>query len=61
MLFLSCSELNLAQEVLEDTPMLKVLEAASENIFVPLTVGGGIRGYTDSKGREWTALEVAAR
>lgn len=49
------------QEVLEDAPMLQVLEQASENIFVPLTVGGGIRGYTDSTGREWTALEVASR
>ena len=29
--------------VLEDTPMLAVLEQASETIFVPLTVGGGIR------------------
>ena len=41
--------------------MLQVLEQASENIFVPLTVGGGIRGYIDSTGREWTALEVASR
>jgi len=49
------------QEVLEDAPMLQVLEQASENIFVPLTVGGGIRGYVDSTGREWTALEVASR
>jgi glutamine amidotransferase/cyclase len=49
------------QEVLEDAPMLQVLEQASENIFVPLTVGGGIRGYIDSTGREWTALEVASR
>ena len=47
--------------VLEDTPMLAVLEQASETIFVPLTVGGGIRGYTDSTGKSWTAVEVASR
>ena len=47
--------------VLEDTPMLAVLEQASETIFVPLTVGGGIRGYTDSSGNSWSALEVASR
>ena len=47
--------------MLEDTPMLSMLELASENIFVPLTVGGGIRGYTDSAGNTWSALQVAAR
>ena len=35
------------QGVIEDMPMLQVLEEASKNIFVPLTVGGGIRSYTD--------------
>ena len=47
--------------VLEDLPMLQVLEQSSEQVFVPLTVGGGIRGYTDSDGREWSALDVTAR
>jgi glutamine amidotransferase/cyclase len=43
-------------------PMLQVLEEASKSIFVPLTVGGGIRNYTDQKsGQTWSALEVAAR
>lgn len=47
---------------LEDAPMLAVLEAASERVFVPLTVGGGIRQYTDpSSGKSYTALEVASR
>lgn len=41
--------------------MLQVLEASSENVFVPLTVGGGIREYVDSTGREFSALEVASR
>jgi imidazole glycerol-phosphate synthase len=50
------------QGVIEDMPMLAVLEAASETIFVPLTVGGGIRSYTDpDSGTTWSALEVASR
>lgn len=48
--------------VVDDMPMLQVLEEASKSIFVPLTVGGGIRSYTDPKtGQTWSALEVAAR
>jgi hypothetical protein len=38
----------------------QVLSSASENVFVPLTVGGGIRDFTDSEGRQYSALEVAA-
>lgn len=41
--------------------MLQVLQSSSENVFVPLTVGGGIREYTDSTGKEWSSLEVAAQ
>lgn len=42
--------------------MLQVLEASSQSVFVPLTVGGGIREYTDpASGKTWTALEVAAQ
>ena len=40
--------------------MLEVLKQASENVFVPLTVGGGIRGFTDAEGKTYSALEVAA-
>lgn len=39
------------QGVLDDLPMLQVLEAASQNVFVPLTVGGGIREYVDADGK----------
>ena len=46
---------------LEDLPMLEVLERTSENVFVPLTIGGGIRDYTDRHGRRYSALEVASR
>ena len=50
------------QGVIEDMPMLQVLEEASKCIFVPLTVGGGIRSYTDpDSGRVYSALEVASR
>jgi len=50
------------QGVIEDMPMLQVLEEASKSIFVPLTVGGGIRSYTDPlTGKTWDALEVASR
>jgi imidazole glycerol-phosphate synthase len=45
---------------LEDMPMLEVLKQTSRNVFVPLTIGGGIRNYTDTNGRPYTALEVAA-
>lgn len=45
---------------LEDMPMLEVLKQTSRNVFVPLTIGGGIRDYTDKDGRRYTALEVAA-
>lgn len=29
-------------------------------MFVPLTVGGGIRDFTDSNGKHYSSLEVAA-
>jgi glutamine amidotransferase/cyclase len=44
---------------LEDMPMLEVLKQTSKNVFVPLTIGGGIRDYTDKDGHKYTALEVA--
>jgi glutamine amidotransferase/cyclase len=40
--------------------MLEVLRQTSQNVFVPLTIGGGIRDYTDREGRFSSALEVAA-
>lgn len=45
---------------MKDQPMLEVLMGASEQVFVPLTIGGGIREFTDSEGRHYTALDVAA-
>jgi glutamine amidotransferase/cyclase len=45
---------------LKDMPMLEVLKRTSENVFVPLTIGGGIRGYVDSDGKEYSPLDVAS-
>jgi len=45
---------------MKDQPMLEVLQRTSENVFVPLTIGGGIREFTDSDGRHYSALDVAA-
>lgn len=45
---------------LGDMPMLEVLRRTSEKVFVPLTVGGGIRDFRDKAGRFYSSLEVAA-
>jgi len=45
---------------LKDMPMLEVLERTSQNVFVPLTIGGGIRDYTDVDGRHYSSLQVAS-
>ncbi|MCP3953924.1 MAG: imidazole glycerol phosphate synthase subunit HisF [Desulfobacterales bacterium] len=44
---------------LEDMPMIAVLKETSKKVFVPLTIGGGIRDYTDANGKTYTSLEVA--
>ncbi len=44
---------------LADQPMLEVLRRTSERVFVPLTIGGGIRAFTDANGRYYSALDVA--
>ena len=43
---------------LTDMPMIALIAEASKKIFVPLTVGGGIRAFTDSNGVSSTALQV---
>lgn len=45
---------------MNDQPMLEVLKRTSENVFVPLTIGGGIQDFIDSNGRQYSALEVAS-
>lgn len=44
---------------LRDQPMLAVVRAAAEEVFVPLTIGGGIKDTVDPDGTKRTALEVA--
>lgn len=44
---------------LADLPMLEILKRTSETVFVPLTIGGGIRDTTDTDGTKVSALEVA--
>ncbi|MCB2183104.1 MAG: imidazole glycerol phosphate synthase subunit HisF [Desulfobulbaceae bacterium] len=45
---------------MKDQPMLEVLQRTSEQVFVPLTIGGGIREFTDSEGKYYTSLDVAS-
>jgi glutamine amidotransferase/cyclase len=45
---------------LQHQPMLEVLERTSEKVFVPLTIGGGIRAFTDADSRQCSALDVAS-
>lgn len=42
-----------------DTPMLEILRRASETVFVPLTIGGGIKDTVDTDGTQVPALDVA--
>jgi glutamine amidotransferase/cyclase len=44
---------------LRDQPMLAVVRAAASTVFVPLTIGGGIRDTVDPDGTPRSALEVA--
>ena len=44
---------------LRDQPMLAVVRAAAATVFVPLTIGGGIRDTVDPDGTPRPALEVA--
>ncbi|KAK9315553.1 hypothetical protein V1522DRAFT_364874 [Lipomyces starkeyi] len=45
---------------LVDTPMLEILRKTSETVFVPLTIGGGIRDIIDPDGTKISALDVAS-
>ncbi|KAI6162136.1 hypothetical protein EDD17DRAFT_1819300 [Pisolithus thermaeus] len=44
---------------LHDQPMLAVVRAAAEHVFVPLTIGGGIKDTVDPDGTKHPAVEVA--
>ena len=46
---------------LADLPMLEILRRTSETVFVPLTIGGGIRDTTDPQTNQLTtALQIAS-
>lgn len=45
---------------LQDQPMLEVVRSAAETVFVPLTIGGGIKDTVDPDGTKRSALEVAS-
>ncbi|KAL1993395.1 hypothetical protein VTN49DRAFT_3344 [Thermomyces lanuginosus] len=44
---------------LKDLPMLEILRRTSRSVFVPLTIGGGIRDMVDTDGTKFSALDVA--
>lgn len=44
---------------LADLPMLEIIRRTSETVFVPLTIGGGIRDAVDTDGTKVSALEIA--
>ena len=44
---------------LADLPMLEILRRTSKSVFVPLTIGGGIRDTVDTDGTKVAALEIA--
>jgi glutamine amidotransferase/cyclase len=46
---------------LVDLPMLEVLRRTAEQVFVPLTIGGGIRDLVDPDGTIHSALEVTTK
>ncbi|CAK7200095.1 Histidine biosynthesis bifunctional protein hisB [Sporothrix eucalyptigena] len=44
---------------LADVPMLEILRLTSKTVFVPLTIGGGIRDTIDTDGTRVSALDIA--
>lgn len=46
---------------LADLPMLEILRRTAEQVFVPLTIGGGIRDLVDPDGTKHSALEVTTK
>lgn len=46
---------------LSDLPMIQLLRTVSETVYVPLTVGGGIRDFVDPEtGKHHSSLDVAS-
>lgn len=43
---------------LNDLPILNLLQKVSETVFVPLTIGGGIRDFVDESGKSYSAMDI---
>ncbi len=50
---------SLSRAPLRDSPLISLLKVTAQRVFIPLTIGGGIRDYTDSNGLFTTAEEIA--
>ena len=46
---------------LVDLPMLEILRRTAECVFIPLTIGGGIRDLVDPDGTKHSALDVTTK
>jgi imidazole glycerol-phosphate synthase len=46
---------------LVDLPMLEILRQTAKQVFVPLTIGGGIRDLVDPDGTKHSALDVTTK
>jgi glutamine amidotransferase/cyclase len=57
---LASSDMLMSGMAYPSSTWVQVVRQASEGVFVPLTVGGGIREFTDADGKHWSALEVAS-
>ncbi|GMI49227.1 hypothetical protein TrCOL_g4720 [Triparma columacea] len=48
-------------KVIDDLPLVELMKETSKHVFVPMTVGGGIRDFTDEHGKLWKGWQVADR
>ncbi|GMH59995.1 hypothetical protein TrRE_jg5267, partial [Triparma retinervis] len=48
-------------QVIDDLPLVDLMKETSKHVFVPMTVGGGIRDFKDSSGKTWKGWQVADR
>ena len=48
-------------KVIDDLPLVDLMVETSKRVFVPMTVGGGIRDFEDKDGKLWKGWQVADR
>lgn len=58
--FEACSSTDICFYMQSSSRGAQVLRESSEGVFVPLTIGGGIRDFTDGNGTHHSALAVAS-